>query len=624
MINVTEEMKQLHKLAKQCPSRQIRKDLWSLLTNPQWLAQAWEQIRRNKGSETPGVNTTTAFDADINLIHKLAKKLKSGTYRPKPVRRVYIPKTNGKTRPLGIPTIEDRIIQQALKMILEPIFEADFKNCSHGFRKNRSTHTALRDVARSYPNVRWIMEGDIEGCYDNIPHGKLMKQLERRIADEQILKLIRYFLKAGYMEDWQYHKTYSGTPQGGIISPLLANIFLHQLDEFMEWEFAANQTQTKKQEKKRVNPKYRQIENRIHRLRKKLAKMETDKGRNPLTKELHQLEKHLKRTDYYAKNKYHPCKVKYVRYADDFVVIIAGTKQEALTIKQQIKYQLSDIGLTMSEEKTKLTHWRKPIHFLGYKIHGRKKAKGRTIRPVLSIPHSAQKRIRNTIKQISSYYHVPEIDLMIQMGAMYRGWCNYYRYANAPQRTFSKLASYTWWRYAHFLAKRQKSSIKKTIRQERKAKRLMKVKKNGREKQTFTISVDKKVLSLDIFPAKTEQIRSLKINQDWEVDLKPVIPLNWQSGRSFATCLEAVERAKGICERCEEKPVIHVHHRIRLHTKKSFLARVMSDKEQKYTAKALCAKCHLEVHGGSFNNMRRLNRNAGYAERCSSSVGCAS
>jgi group II intron reverse transcriptase/maturase len=178
--------------------------------------QAWEEIRSNKGSMTAGIDTTIAVDIDPERIQSLSKRLKTGQYRPKPVRRVDIPKANGKTRPLGIPTLEDRIVQQALRMRMEPIFEADFYNCSHGFRRHRSTHTALRDVARAFPRTTRTIEGDIVGCFDNIPHGPLMKAVEKRIADGKVLKMIRAFLAVGYMEPWQYHKTYSGPPQGGV------------------------------------------------------------------------------------------------------------------------------------------------------------------------------------------------------------------------------------------------------------------------------------------------------------------------------------------------------------------------------------------------------------------------
>jgi RNA-directed DNA polymerase len=174
MINASEEMKHLHRLARRDSSKRFSK-LWPKLISPEWLAQAWEEIRRNQGSQTAGIDQMTAIDVDLNLIKKLSEELEANRYRPTPVRRVYIPKANGKIRPLGIPTTKDRIVQQALKMLLEPIFEADFHICSHGFRQAKSTHTALRDVARNYAaGISWIIEGDIKGCYDNIPHGGLM------------------------------------------------------------------------------------------------------------------------------------------------------------------------------------------------------------------------------------------------------------------------------------------------------------------------------------------------------------------------------------------------------------------------------------------------------------------
>jgi RNA-directed DNA polymerase len=164
MNNVSEEMKHLHKLAQRDPSKRFT-HVWELVTDPEWLRQAWEEIRLNKGSMTMGTDNTVATDIDPERITRLSQQLRTGQYRPKPVRRVYIAKSNGKKRPLGIPTLEDRIVQQALRMGLEPIFEADFYPCSHGFRRNRSTHTALRDVTRMFLRVTWTIEGDIVGCF---------------------------------------------------------------------------------------------------------------------------------------------------------------------------------------------------------------------------------------------------------------------------------------------------------------------------------------------------------------------------------------------------------------------------------------------------------------------------
>jgi RNA-directed DNA polymerase len=622
MSNVSEEMKHLHKLAKRDLGKRFD-HLWEKLISPEWLTHAWEEIRSNKGSMTAGIDHMIAVDIDPERIQQLSERLRSDRYQPKPVRRVYIAKANGKMRPLGIPTLEDRIVQQALRMLMEPIFEADFYTCSHGFRRHRSTHTALRDVARMYPRTTWTIEADIVGCFDNIPHGRLMKAVERRVADEKVLTILRKFLAAGYMEQWQYHKTYSGTPQGGVLSPLLCNIFLHQLDEYLMKDQGANETQSKRSSNARRNPEYRKIENKITRLRRQL-KQASGAAREARIGQLTELERQQRDTPWYAKERRHPSKLGYVRYADDLVAMVQGKKPEAQAIQDQIGKTLQEMGLMLSEEKTKLTHWRYQVNFLGYQLHGKLGRKGTSIRPILSIPQEKLQRIKEALRRIGGYHHIPEIDIITQMSAMYRGWCNYYRYAKAPQATFSTLASFTWWQYAHYIARKHKSSIAKTIRRERQARRLLTVTRNGRQRLTFQAVVGKKAMILDIFPPKTAQIRALTNKSEWTVDLKPVLPMNWQSGRSLATRTAALERAKGTCQRCGEQPIAQVHHTIPL-GRRSFLARVASDSAQRYTAIALCRACHLEEHSGSFRRKTQgSSGRAGCAERCLSGSGTAS
>jgi len=601
MNNVAEEMRHLNELAKRDSSKRFTK-LWNNLTDIKWLAQAWEQIRRNKGSQTPGINNTVAVDIDLVLIERLKLELETGKYRPSPVRRVLIPKANGKTRPLGISNLEDRIVQQALRMLLEPIFEADFLSCSHGFRQERSTHTALRDVAHGYSITSWTIEGDLEACYDSINHGLLIKQIRRRIADEKILQLVWRFLKAGYLEEWKYYKTYSGVPQGNIIGPLLCNIFLHQLDEFMEKELEANLIQTKREVDARRNPEYRKIEYRIAPLRKKLRNKIGDKEQT--IKKLRELERQLKATPYYARDKRHPCKVKYIRYGDDFVVLVASRKQEAEAIKNKISTKLSEMKLKLSEEKTKITHWSNSYQFLGYDIHGELRDKGVGVRAVLTIPQEKIKKVEVKLENFSHYYHMPELDTIVQLSAIYRGWCNYYRYANNCTKVFNQLSSLMWWGYAHYLANKHKLSIKQMITKERRAGNFGIIQRGKCNRTTFSIMIGKKKYVLDIFPPKRKSIRTFMKEPNWEVDLWPVQPMNWQSGRSFATRMEAIERSKGICERCAERKASQVHHTTPIR-KKAFLARVMSDKDQRYTAIALCNECHLETHQGSFNPKRK-------------------
>jgi Group II intron, maturase-specific domain len=282
-----------------------------------------------------------------------------------------------------------------------------------------------------------------------------------------------------------------------------------------------------------------------------------------------------------------------------FVILVQGKKPEAKAIKGEIGKKLQEMGLALSEEKTKLTHWRYMVNFLGYQLHGKRTRKGTSIRPILSIPHKKLKGIKEALRVVSGYYHIPEVDAITQMSAMFQGWCNYYRYATAPQATFNDLSRYTWWGYVHYAARKHRLSIAQMIVQERRAGRLGEVTKNGRKRLTFRVFVDKRAMTLDLFPPQTGQIMALQITGQWTMDLKPVVPTNWQSGRSLATRTAALERAKGICERCGENPVVHIHHTARLRGK-SFLARIMSDHAQRETAMALCTECHLEVHGGSY------------------------
>jgi group II intron reverse transcriptase/maturase len=415
--NVAKEMEHLNKLAVAYPDKRFH-SLWNNIVSEAWLTQAWEEIRKNQGSQTPGIDRRTGEDMNLDRIRLLSKRLHEGTYRPKSVRRVYIPKSNGKLRPLGIPTIEDRLVQQALRMVLEPVFEADFLPCSHGFRQGHSPHTALRDVARMYPRVSWVIEGDIVGCFDNIPHNGLMKTVARRIMDGKILSLVSAFLKVGYMENWQFHTTHSGTPQGGIVSPLLCNIFLHQLDEFMD-SLGANTVQSKKESNLRRSQEYRKIDNAIYRARTKLRGNPDRKARRELLDTLEKLEKEMRQTPMYDTR--HNTQLGYVRYADDFVILVNGTEAEAKGYKSKVEGYLSAMGLTLSVEKTKVTHWDKPITFLGYHIHGEIRANGVQIRAILTTPKEKERLIRRELLTVARYHHIPEIDAMLAMNAKFRG-----------------------------------------------------------------------------------------------------------------------------------------------------------------------------------------------------------
>ena len=195
---------------------------------------AYQKLYANRGATTKGINNDTADGFSEKYVQTLIQELKEGTYRANPVRREYIPKKNGKMRPLGIPSFRDKLLQEVVRMILEAIYEPVFDSHSHGFRPNRSCHTALRQISSEFTGITWFIEGDIKGCFDNIDHEVLISILGRKIKDSKFLNIIRQFLKAGYVENWEYNKTYSGTPQGGICSPILANIYLNELDKKFE------------------------------------------------------------------------------------------------------------------------------------------------------------------------------------------------------------------------------------------------------------------------------------------------------------------------------------------------------------------------------------------------------
>ena len=192
---------------------------------------AYKKLYANRGAATKGVNNDTADGFSENKVNEIIKSLADGSYQPKPVRRTYIAKANGKLRPLGIPTFTDKLVQEVLRMILEAVYEPVFSKYSHGFRPNKSCHTALKDLKHKFYGTRWFIEGDIKGCFDNIDHKTLIGIINAKIKDAKLIQLIWKFLKAGYLENWQYNKTYSGTPQGGIVSPILANIYLNELDK---------------------------------------------------------------------------------------------------------------------------------------------------------------------------------------------------------------------------------------------------------------------------------------------------------------------------------------------------------------------------------------------------------
>ncbi len=357
------------------------KHLFRIMTHyPDLWMQAYANIHQNKGAVTKGVNDTTLDGMSEERVSKLIMTLKKGEYQPKPVRRTYIPKKNGKLRPLGIPTGDDKLVQEVARMLLEQIYEPVFSDKSHGFRRKRSCHTALAQMSRTWKAPKWIVEVDVSGFYDNIDHDKLIETLEKKIDDRQFIRLIRSMLKAGYLDDWKFHRTYSGAPQGGICSPILANVYLNELDEFVErrtGEFTRGET-------RRTNKEWENLGHKIQTLRDRL-KREKQRG-TLLSSCLPWLKDQLAKAQR-ARDQM-PCgdpndegfkRLYYVRYADDFVFGVIGAKQEAEALASEVEAFLnSELKLAISKEKSAITHVKEGFNFLGYRISMRSSNQRRT------------------------------------------------------------------------------------------------------------------------------------------------------------------------------------------------------------------------------------------------------
>ena len=415
---VREMQSKLHQWAVADSGRRFG-DLYNLVYDPAFLAVAWNRVRSNKGARTAGVDgiapRSIGPDAGV-FLSGLQEQLKSRRYTPTSVREKAIPKTTGKVRRLGIPTAADRVVQASLKLVMEPIFEADFKPCSYGFRPNRRAQDAIAEIhflANPPRNYEWVFEADITACFDEIKHSALMGRVRRRIGDKRILRLVRAFLKAGIMsEEGLYRDTLTGTPQGGILSPLLANIALSALDEHFAAKWEA------------LGPGW----TRAKRRRSGVPVM------------------------------------RLIRYSDDFVVMVGGTRADAETLWEEVAAVLATIGLRLATEKTRVCHIDEGFDFLGWHIQ-RQPWRGRSGKHAL-YTYPSKKTLRTIKARVRSLTrrnkHRKLADLLQAMNRLLQGWCMYFRHGVSTQ-TFSYLDNFTWWRIYGWLRKRHVGLNKGTL-----------------------------------------------------------------------------------------------------------------------------------------------------------------
>jgi len=334
----------------------LLEDVYRQLFNPSLYLRAYSRIYKNDGAMTRGITKETADGMSMKKIESIIEAIRYERFRWTPVRRVKIPKKNGKTRPLGVPTWTDKLVQEVVRSILEAYYEPQFSNSSHGFRPERGCHTALSTIDRTWQGTKWFIEGDIRGCFDNIEHQILMSIIREKIKDNRFLRLIENLLKAGYCEQWEYKPTFSGSPQGAIVSPILANIYLDRLDKFVEQTLIPEYTRgTRRAE----NPEYSKLQ--------KLAWYFRKTGQ---ASRAHELEIQYQKMPSKDVNDPEYRRLFYLRYADDFLLGFAGPVAEAEEIKEKLKTFLTvNLKLELSEEKTLITHAQtQAAKFLGYEI----------------------------------------------------------------------------------------------------------------------------------------------------------------------------------------------------------------------------------------------------------------
>ena len=575
--------------------------LYRILFNEELFYVAYQKIASNGGSTTKGSDGRSIDGMSLARIETLIASLKDESYQPHPSRRVHIPKKNGKTRPLGIPAFEDKLVQEVVRMILEAIYEGHFETTSHGFRPKRSCHTALLHIQKTFSGAKWFIEGDIKGFFDNIDHDVLVGILRERISDDRFIRLIRKFLKAGYVEDWTFHNTYSGTPQGGIVSPILANIYLDKLDKYVKEYIQHFDKGTKRRPGKESN----NLANERKRTVRKLKKVKDGTEKAALVARLKAIEQ--ERAAFPSGDEMDGSyrRLKYIRYADDFILGVIGSKEDALRIKEDIKSFLSEsLALELSEEKTLITHTGKSAKFLGYEItvtrnnHQRRDVQGRlrrtygkrvrlnvsmaTLRDKLLEYGAMEIKLRNG-KEVwkpkcrSGLIFNDDLEILDRYNRETVGFCNYYLIANncVVLHNFRYIMEYSM--YKTFAGK-----YRSTVR---------KINKKYRYNKLFTVKYEQKgAIKSRTFYKTSFKRRTTAFNGSCDIEPYSIADVS----RTNLTDRLKAEK----CELCGATGKLIMHHVRNLKDLKGKESwkRLMSARKRKTIA--LCPSCHRLRHLG--------------------------
>jgi len=554
---------------------------------------------------TAGTDGKTLDDMTMRRIQQIIDSLKDYSYQPSPARRTYIPKKNNpiKKRPLGIPSTDDKLVQEVVRMILESIYEPTFSPQSHGFRPNKSCHTALLQLKTTFTGANWIVEGDIQACFDSFDHHVLIDILRRRIQDEHFISLMWKFLKAGYMENWEYHSTYSGTPQGSGASPILANIYLSELDRYMEDKKLAFD---KGKSNRNSSREYWNTQHVFGKCKKKL-KLEGSTKEN--VKELKQAQQKLLSMPSHPISDPAFKRIQYNRYCDDFVVGIIGSREDAEKVKADIKAFLQEkLKLTLSEEKTKIAHSSELVRYLGYDFTvSHDQSVKRDISGRLSRQWRGKIRLYvpkekwvNKLREYKAFkiYHDengnekwkathrgklmnrPEIEIISKTNAEIRGIYNYYRLADNAT-VISKFAFIMIGSMFKTFAAKGNTSVTK-------------VRDSHTRNGIFGVDYMTKA-----GPKRCEVYHDgFRKNIKAAPEFADVLPQcrKYEGANSLASRM-----GRGICELCGENTTdIHIHHVRQLKdlTDKTEWEKLMKKSRRK--SLALCPVCNDKIHANKF------------------------
>jgi len=557
--------------------------LYRQLFNPELYRMAYGRIYSNKGAMTPGADGETADGMSEAKIASIVDAMRHERYRFRPVKRAYIPKKNGKKRPLGLPSWADKIVGEVVRLLLEAYYEPRFSDHSHGFRPRRGCHTALNEVANTWTGTTWFIEGDISDCFGSLDHEILLSVLAEHIHDNRFLRLIKQMLQAGYLEDWEWNATLSGAPQGGVASPVLSNIYLDRLDNFVETVLIPEHTRG---ERRASNPAYTRVGSAARRAR---ARGDHAEARR-LRKQMRGLPTGDPRDPGYRR-------LRYARYADDHILGFTGPKAEAEQIKARLtRFLRDDLALELSEEKTLLTHARtRAARFLGYEITVQHSRERPPVNGVigLRVPRAVVKAKCAPYLKRGKPERRPELmnrddhEIVGIYGAEYRGLVQYYMLAGDVWR-LNRLKWVSETSMLKTLAAKHGSTVTKTARKHKAT-----VKTPHGPRTCFEACVQRE--GRKPLVARFGGI-PLKRQKKAVIDDRPTVPFA-RRRNELATRLQTKR-----CEWCGQHADVQVHQVRRLADltrsgrPQPEWVRIMMRKRRKTLV--VCPRCHAAIHAG--------------------------